>query len=62
MSVSLSELAKLIEELGGRDEAVDTAIEECEKRLKLLRHLKNSLGVKAEPKPRGSRKKETASA
>ena len=59
MSVDLAVLGKLVAELEARDMTVEAAIEEAEARLKMLRTIKQTLGTKAEPKPRGSRKKET---
>ena len=58
MSVDLAVLGKLVAELEERSLTVEAAIEEAEARLKMLRTIKQTLSTKAEPKPRGSRKKE----
>lgn len=57
MSVDLSALSKLVADLEARSVTVEAAIEEAEARLKMLRTIKQTLGTKAEPKPRGSRAK-----
>jgi hypothetical protein len=59
MSVDLNSLGKLVAELEEKKQTVDEAIAETEARMKVLRVIKASLGVTAEPKPRGTRKKET---
>lgn len=58
MSVDLAVLGKLISELEEKKQSVEAAIEEAEARLKMLRTIKQTLGTKAEPKPRASKKRE----
>ena len=62
MSVDLSVLAAVVAELQEKKQSVEAAIEEAEARLKMLRTIKQTLGVKTEPKPRGTRKNATANA
>lgn len=62
MSVDLSILGNLVTELREKKQSVEAAIEETEARLKMLRVIKQSLGVQTEPKPRKSRQKEPANA
>lgn len=58
MSVDLTTLSKMIQELAENGESVEDAMAKCNERLKLLRHLRDMLDVKAEPAPRNRKKKE----
>lgn len=58
----LSTLGKLVAELEEKEQSIEAAIEETEARLKMLRTIKQTLGVKSEPKPRKSRQREAANA
>lgn len=53
----LKDLSALVQELETNNQTVEQAIDAAEKRLKMLRTIKATLGVKSEPKPRAKRQK-----
>lgn len=55
---SLAELKALLDDLG--DTPIDTAIAATEKRLKMLRAIRGTIGVQSDPKPRTKRETTTA--
>ncbi len=59
--VDLAYIGLLAKEMEDSKRTVDQEIEITERRLKILRTMKQMLATPGEPKPRGSRKKETAS-
>ena len=57
MSVDLTSLGQLITELEANNDTVDSAMNKCNERLKLLRILRDMQGVESKPTPRKSRQK-----
>lgn len=49
---TLAELATLVQEVGKDGGTIEQAIADTERRLKMLRCIRDSLGKPAEPKPR----------
>lgn len=56
----MKDLAALVNELETNSQTVEQAIESAERRLKMLRTIKATLGIKTDPKPRAKRQKAEA--